>query len=179
MKNLGIGFVVIVMLVLFALGQRAPKDTAQVLPNLPSFALAEVAGLVIQIKGQPLFETKKVAKKEGDQWLLVDSETPTYLNILAVDQLLHDLQTMKVKRVVVRKTELFQRFAVDENEVMLKDKQGNVLLDVFVGKPATDLVSTYIRLADDKRVLTVDKILTWQVKRTPDAWLDKKEDSAE
>jgi len=41
---------------------------------------------------------------------------------------------------------------------------------VFVGKPATDLRSTYIRVASEDKVLTVDKTLTWQVKRTPESW---------
>ena len=174
-KQVGIGLVILVMLALFAIGQRAPKNTAQDLPELPRFQLEDVASLTIRIKQQP--EIK--AKKEGNRWLLIGSESPSEMNALAVDQLLYDLQTMQAKRVVVRKTELFQRFAVDENEVVLQDKQGHVLLDVFVGKPATDLVSTYIRLADDKRVLTVNKTLTWQVKRTLDAWLDTKEEPPE
>ncbi len=162
-------------LVALIIMQQSPKDTLQSLPELPHFTVQDVATFSISSKGKVILK----GKRKGDKWLLVGSDTPTYLQTKAVERLLHDLQSMQAKRVVVRKTELFQRFAVDENEVVLQDKQGHILLDVFVGKPATDLVSTYIRLADDKRVLTVDKVLTWQVKRTLDAWLDTKEESPE
>jgi hypothetical protein len=175
MKTSIAGIVILVALAVLVIAQRAPKNTTQNLPHLPKFVLEDVLSFKVAIKGK----TSMKAKKEGERWLLLGSTSAKYLNPLAVDQLLHDLQTMQAKRVVVRKTELFQRFAVDENEVMLADKQGNTLLDVFIGKPATDLVSTYIRLADDKRVLTVNKTLTWQIKRTPDAWLEKKDVSPE
>jgi hypothetical protein len=175
MKNIVIGIVIIVVLAVFAIGQREPQNTAQDLPELPQFVLEDVVSFKVAIKGKTSIE----AKKEGERWLLLGSTSAKYLNPLAVDQLLHDLQTMQAKRVVVRKTELFQRFAVDENEVVLRDKQDHALLDVFIGKPATDLVSTYIRLADHKRVLTVNRTLTWQIKRTPDAWLEQKDVSPE
>ncbi len=162
-------------LVVLLISQQSPRDTLQPLPELPRFTIQDVAGFSIFSQGKEVLK----ARKEGERWLLVAHDAPAYLQTKAVEQLLHDLQTMQAKRVVTRKTELFQRFAVDEHEVVLQDKQGHVLLDVFVGKPATDLVSTYIRLADDKRVLTVDKVLTWQVKRTLDAWLNTKEESPE
>ena len=160
---------VIITLGLMALivTQQSPKDTSQHLPSLPSFALESVASFTIQMKGKPSLE----AKREGDKWLLVGSDTPTYLQDNAVSQLLHNLQSMRVKRVVSRKKEQFSRFSVQNEQVVLKDSAGKVLLDVFVGKPATDLTHTYIRLAGADMVITVDKVLTWQVKRTHDAWL--------
>lgn len=162
---------VIITLGLMALivTQNSPKDTSQTLPELPIFDLADVARLSVHFKGKPSLE----AKREGDKWLLLHSDKPTYLQTNVVSQLLHDLSTMQVKRVASKKTDQFQRFSVADNEVVLKDEQGKVLLDVFVGKPATDLTSTYIRLADENMVVTVDKVLTWQVKRTQDAWLEQ------
>ncbi|MDX8382198.1 MAG: DUF4340 domain-containing protein [Ghiorsea sp.] len=173
MKNIVVGLIIIVVLAVLAIGQRTPKDTAQNLPSIPTFMLADVAYFEINMKNLPRIH----AKQENSKWVLVNDDLT--LNDLAVDQLLHDLQTMKVKRVVTKKTELFQRFGVDENEVVLKDKAGKIIFAVFVGSPATDLVSTYIRLSDENRVLTVDKVLTWQVKRTQDGWLEKKDDALE
>jgi len=171
MKKVGIGIVIIVGLAVLAIGQRAPKNTAQDLPSMPSFSLADVAYLQIRIKNE-----QRVQAVLGDgKWLLVGSGIA--LNDLAVDQLLHDLQTMHVKRVVAHKTELFRRFDVDENQIILKDKADQILFDVFVGSPATDMVSTYIRFANETRVVTVDKVLTWQVKRTQQGWLAKKDET--
>jgi len=166
MKEL-IAVIITFFLVAMIVTQNSPQDTSQILPELPTFALEDVASFSLRLKDKPNLE----AKREGDKWLLVDSDTPTYLNALAVEQLLHDLQSMKVKRVASKKTDQFLRFSVADNEVVLQDNQGKVLLDVFIGKPATDLTSTYIRLADEKLVMTVDKVLTWQIKRTPSAWL--------
>ena len=170
MKEL-IAVIITFFLVAMIVTQNSPQDTSQILPELPTFALEDVASFSLRLKGKPNLE----AKREGDKWLLVDSDTPTYLNALAVEQLLHDLQSMKVKRVASKKTDQFLRFSVADNEVVLQDNQGKVLLDVFIGKPATDLTSTYIRLADEKLVMTVDKVLTWQIKRTPSAWLSPTE----
>ena len=164
-KTIAIVSILILMVVL--IGLKEPKDTQQALPDIPSFEVADVAVLSIINKGQPTFS----ASKQGEAWLLRDGESPRPVNKDAVEQLLYDLQSMKPKRVVSRKTERFQTFSVVDSEVILKNKQGRVLLDVFVGKPATDLTSTYLRFADSKLVMTVNKVLTWQVKRTQDAWL--------
>ncbi len=170
MKEL-IAVIITLGLVALIVTQQAPKDTSQTLPELPKFILQDVASFRIYIKDKPRLEVKR----EGEQWLLVGSDTPTYAQKNAVSQLLYDLQTMQVKRVASRKTDQFSRFSVLDEHVVLKDKEGKVLLDVFVGKPATDLTNTYIRLAGDDMVMTVDKVLTWQVKRTQDGWLEKQD----
>ncbi|MDQ7004439.1 MAG: DUF4340 domain-containing protein [Ghiorsea sp.] len=168
MKEL-IAVIITFFLVALIVIQNTPQETSQMLPKSPSFSLEDVASLSVRLKDKPDLE----AKRDGDKWLLANSGTPTYLNPLAIDQLLHDLQSMKVKRVASANPEQFSLFSVADHEVVLQDKAGKVLLDVFIGKPATDLTSTYIRLADEKLVITVDKVLTWQVRRTQDAWLNK------
>ncbi len=165
MKKL-LAIAVLVALGMLWLSLQAPKDTSQSLPDLPAFALSDVASLRIKQGEQVVLD----AVYEGDVWRTREDK-PVALQTLAIEQLLHDLQSMKPKRVVSRKTERFPTFEVNTYRVVLKDSSGKVLLDVFVGKPATDLTSTYIRLADSPVVLTVDKVLTWQVRRTHDAWL--------
>jgi len=169
MKEL-IAVVITLGLVALIVTQNSPNETSQTLPPLPSFVLEDVASFSVQLKGK----TKLKAKREGDKWLLVGSDTPTYLQTNVVSQLLYDLQGMQVKRVASRNPDKFSRFAVSDAQVILQDTEGKVLLNVFIGKPATDLTSTYIRLADENMVVTVDKVLTWQVKRTQDAWLEPK-----
>ncbi|MCF6208465.1 MAG: DUF4340 domain-containing protein [Ghiorsea sp.] len=168
MKEL-IAVVITLGLVALIVTQNSPNETSQTLPLLPSFALEDVASFSVQLKDKPKLE----AKRDGDKWTLVGSDTPTYLQANVVSQLLHDLQTMQIKRVASHTPDKFARFTVQDAQVILQDKEGKMLLDVFVGKPATDLTSTYIRLADENMVVTVDKVLTWQVKRTQDAWLEQ------
>ncbi|MDQ6977538.1 MAG: DUF4340 domain-containing protein [Ghiorsea sp.] len=168
MKEL-VAVVITLGLVALIVTLNSPSETSQTLPTLPSFVLEDVASFSVQRKDK----TKLEAKRSGDKWLLVGGATPTYLQTNVVSQLLHDLQNMQVKRVASRNPEKFSRFSVLDAQVILQDKEGNDLLDVFIGKPATDLISTYIRLADENMVVTVDKVLTWQVKRTQDAWLEQ------
>ncbi|MDX8382673.1 MAG: DUF4340 domain-containing protein, partial [Ghiorsea sp.] len=107
-----------------------------------------------------------------NKWLKAD-DASVEIQTVAVGQLLRDLQRMKVRRVASHQAEHHARFAVDDGgvQVLLKDSAGKMLLDVMVGKPATDLVTTYVRMTAENTVITVNKTLTWQVKRTPEAWL--------
>ncbi len=162
--------VFVVILTVVVIAQYAPQNTAQQLPSLPTFKLEAVKSFTIKVDGKLSLQ----GKRDGEKWLLL-SDSNTVLQKPVVEQLLYDLQHMQVKRVASKNPNQQSRFAVAESEVLLKDGQGEILLDVFVGKPATDLMSTYIRLANHDDVLTVDKILTWQVKRTPDAWVQKEE----
>lgn len=151
--------------------QQQPKDTTQNLPDLPGFDLQAVQRVSITQDGHITLD----AKRDGLIWK--DATSATLLNALALDQLLHDLQQMSPKRVVSRNAETYAHFEVAEQHphIVLKGVDHQLLLDVIVGKPATDLVSTYIRFADQTTVLTVNKILTWQVKRTSESWLHKEE----
>ncbi|MDX8388159.1 MAG: DUF4340 domain-containing protein [Ghiorsea sp.] len=155
--------------------QQSPNETAQDLPTLPVIQWDDVEAFDIQWHQK----VKISAKKEGNIWLLVDAEAPTKLNGNHVEQLLMSLQDMKPKRVASFKAEHHVRFSVAEtdNLLTLRNANGDTLLAIYVGKPATDLVSTYIRLAGEDTVVTVDKTLTWQVNRTQDAWLLKEESS--
>ena len=169
MKEL-IAVIITLGLVALIVTQQSPKDTLQTLPELPHFAVQDVASFSISAKGKVILK----GKREGDKWLLVGSDTPTYLQSNVVEQLLHDLQTMQVKRIASRNPEHFAQFSVSDTQVVLEDKEGKMLLNVFVGKPARDLTRTYIRLPLLNMVVSVDKVLTWQVKRTQDAWLEPK-----
>jgi hypothetical protein len=52
----------------------------------------------------------------------------------------------------------------------MKREGGDTLLDLFIGKQGSDLISTYLRLADRPEVLAVDRTLLWQVRRPYQDW---------
>jgi len=168
---------IVILLLLGVAMQQQPSNTSQALPTLPSFALQDVVSLRIVQQDKLTVDTKR----EGNAWVTVqdgESQSGT-VKAAVVEQLLFDLQMMQPKRVASSKPEHQSRFSVTEaagSRVVLKGSQGDVLLDVIIGKPATDLVSTYIRISDSNTVMTVNKTLTWQVKRTADSWLAKDKD---
>lgn len=155
--------------------QQQPETTSQMLPTLPKFKVSDVAEFEIKMNA-----TKAIkGTRDGDSWLLSESEQPTPIKAAEVGRLLSDLSNMQPKRVASHKPEHHARFSVTDADasVELHNVAGETLLHLIVGKPATDLVSTYVRLAGDDMVITVDKTLTWQVKRTEEAWLVEEVDS--
>ncbi len=174
MRNI-VYVVVILALIGGWIAQQAPIATSQTLPVLPTFKLEDVAQFELVQQGKVLIQ----ARYEHQKWLLLQAAEPAYLKAAVVEQLLRDLQTMSPKRVASNKAEHHGRFDVSDSDVsvLLSDHHGKELLHLFVGKPATDLRSTYVRLATEDTVVTVDKILTWQVKRTKDAWLAEEKEA--
>jgi hypothetical protein len=90
----------------------------------------------------------------------------------AVQHLLDDLASMKIIRVVTRNPEHYEKLRVSTGSVrvLLKREGGDTLLDLFIGKQGSDLISTYLRLADRPEVLAVDRTLLWQVRRPYQEW---------
>ena len=90
----------------------------------------------------------------------------------AVQQLLDDLASMKIVRVVTRNPGHYEKLRVTTGSVrvLLKREGGDTLLDLFIGKQGSDLISTYLRLADRPEVLAVDRTLLWQVRRPYQDW---------
>jgi len=168
---------VILVLVAVLVVQQKPQSTTQTLPSFNTFKISDVTQVALKKHGEVIMHGKHVE----EEWLSISAikEPAVKLQTAVIEQLLHDLQSMQIKRVVSHQAENHDAFAVNAQQVTLKNEQGEVLLDVFVGKPAKDLISTYIRFAGQDEVLTVDKILTWQVKRTAASWLDKDESISE
>lgn len=170
---------IILILVVLVLAQQNPSSTSQDLPQLKSFAFEDVLQFSIKQNGKFTVQAKLVDKR----WLLADTASDTaseaVIQTNVVEQLLLDLRDMQIKRVVSHTAENFADFSVTEHDstVLLSNAKGEPLLHLIVGKPAMGLLSTYVRFAGENRVLTVDKILTWQVKRTADGWLSKEEET--
>lgn len=147
-----------------------PSTASQTLLERVVFESAKVHDIVIQRAASTVH-----LQQQGKQWfLLSDAAASKQLaNHDAVTHLLGDLSAMKVVRVVSHHAEYFSRLGLDEKKaahVRLQDLAGHTLLDVWIGKPGSDLVSTYIRRQGSNESLAVDRSLTWQVRRLPEAW---------
>lgn len=174
--------------------QSRPSSAPQALPDWPALSPASVAEIEIRHPGRDAV----LLRKQQDGWhLLVTGskkgekpsgassgegsgpvsadgpEGPVAADDDAVRHLLTDLAAMRPVRVVSHRAEHYARLGVDAHNgthLWLRDASGRALLDLYVGKPSTDLVSTYVRLADRSEAVTVNRSLTWQVGRLPDAW---------
>lgn len=109
---------------------------------------------------------------EDRVWTLQPENHPA--DAEAVQHLLQNLAAMQVVRVVAHHHAHDASLALDEAQAIglsVQDKQGKVLLRMQIGKSATDMLSTYVRIDEQEEVLAVDQALVWQVRRMRDAWL--------
>ncbi|HKI61978.1 MAG TPA: DUF4340 domain-containing protein [Mariprofundaceae bacterium] len=155
--------------------QSRPDSEPQDLPVWPVFKAAEVSDISISGTGMSLTHLQR----QGNRWLLVDDHAngekkhDVAANEEAVNHLLGNLAEMRLVRVVTHHTEHFADLGVDEAagvHVILRNKQGSSLLDILVGNHGADLISTYVRLQGDNEAVTVNRSLTWQVRRMRKAW---------
>lgn len=153
-----------------------PDAAPQQMPQLAGFAVEKVHTIEIKGHGPALtFSRNELGKGESSWQLLAGPEKKVAADSEAVIHLLNDLAAMTPIRVVTRNPEQYERLKVgtETTEVTLKERQGAVLFAVLIGKQGSDLLSTYIRLADKPEVLAVDRSLVWQVHRPLDGWKAK------
>ncbi|MDX8407064.1 MAG: DUF4340 domain-containing protein [Mariprofundaceae bacterium] len=159
-------------LAVWALWQQSKPDSAQqALPSWTSFDQAKAGDILIQNRNAPAIHLQR----QQSAWMLlpVGDEAPLAADAGAVAHLLADLANMRIVRVVSHQPAHFSRLNVDEKSgahVIVKDAGGDALLDIFVGKPGSDLISTYVRRSGEDAAVTVNRSLTWQVKRVRSGW---------
>ncbi len=163
----------IAALAIWALWQQSLPDSApQALPAWDAFDQAKVSG--IEIRNTGAGPVRLQLQNQTWMWLSAEGEKAAVIaNDEAVQHLLADLGSMRVGRVVSHQAAHFARLGVDEatgTHVIVSDAKGAVLLDIFVGKPASDLISTYVRRQGEDIAVTVNRSLTWQVKREAKSW---------
>jgi len=170
-----------VLIALIAVGgwtlwqQSLPDSESQTLPVWTAFEPAQVRDITLAGGGA----SPTHLKRQGEQWMLLPEsdvavvEQAVAADDEAVDHLLADLAYMQPVRIVTRHAEHFSRLGVDAANgmhVVLRDLSNAILLDILVGTPATDLISTYVRRQGDDEAVAVNRSLTWQIKRTHQAW---------
>ncbi|NOR73290.1 MAG: DUF4340 domain-containing protein [Mariprofundaceae bacterium] len=148
-----------------------PDSAPQLMPEMVRFNPDEVYRLALMDGGDVAVSLLRSdsgwkLKGEGAEGEQQDADAD------AVQHLLDDLASMKIVRVVTRNPEHYEKLRVTTGSVrlLLKSKRGDTLLDLSVGKQGSDLISTYLRLADRPEVLAVDRTLLWQVRRPQQEW---------
>jgi hypothetical protein len=150
-----------------------PDSAPQTIPETVSVDPSQVLTITLRRAGsEPL-----LFKRVDGAWRLANGRKSEAADEDAVSHLLSNLASMRVVRVVTRNPQQYEAMHVGESapEIVLKDKSGNTLLALRVGKQGVDFLTTYIRLIDKPEVLAVNKVLNWQVGRSRDGWLQPKE----
>lgn len=146
-----------------------PDSAPQVMPEMVRFNPDAVYALTLTNGGEvsvSLLRDDSRWKLEGVEGEQEDADADV------VQRLLDDLASMKIIRVVTRNPGHYEKLRVTtgSTRVLLKREGGDTLLDLFIGKQGSDLISTYLRLADRPEVLAVDRTLLWQVRRPYQDW---------
>ncbi|MDX8397282.1 MAG: DUF4340 domain-containing protein [Mariprofundaceae bacterium] len=104
-------------------------------------------------------------------WQLSDGQKVRQDYVL---RLLDDLLSMQQVRLVSHDHDHDKVLGLQYELVHIQclDAAGKILFSVDVGKQASDLVSTYVRLGGQDQVISVNKTLVWQVRRRMSAWLN-------
>ncbi|MDQ6964168.1 MAG: DUF4340 domain-containing protein [Mariprofundales bacterium] len=118
--------------------------------------------------------------RQGDSWMVADRYGSVEADKSSVTQLLKSISEMRPQRVVSSNPQNFALFRVTDSadRLTLKGSSGALLLDILVGKPGTDLISTTIRPVGSNSIISVNRSLAWQMGRSPDSWRREKRGSS-
>jgi len=144
---------------------QQPTSQSQRMDEWSHIAVKDIVTITIQKQG----DNDIVLTLKDGKWRLDHGDLAVQDATL---RLLDDLAGMQVIRVVTKKREHDADLGFLNRGVRVQclDAQGVVLLDITVGKQGSDLLSTYVRRADDDAIVAVNKALVWQVRRSKKAW---------
>ncbi|MDX8377730.1 MAG: hypothetical protein R8L53_06880 [Mariprofundales bacterium] len=145
--------------------QEQPVQGAQTMPSWPQVSQE----VVTQVE---IMRDNKIIRlyKKATEWTVSDGRNASSHQ---VDKLVADLCNMRPVRVVSRLADhhAMLQLGDDAPHIVLRNAQGDVLLELLIGKAATDLVGNYVRLLNHDESLAVNRALLWQVSRNEDGWL--------
>ncbi|MDX8403859.1 MAG: DUF4340 domain-containing protein [Mariprofundaceae bacterium] len=161
--------------VVFWLASR-PDSAPQTMPEMVRFNPTDVFSITLEQGAVGVISLLR----SDEKWQLVgdmSGEGKSAADAKAVQHLLDDLASMEIIRVVTRNPKHYKGLNIDSAEtsygsvqVTLKEDGGKTLLDLLIGKQGSDLISTYLRVADRPEVLAVNRVLLWQVRRSYQGW---------
>jgi hypothetical protein len=167
------------VLVLLAVGAwglmrwAQPPEALQAMPAWPSVVPGQAADIVLYASGpQP---GRVHLARRGGTWQAQDGKDWKDADGQAVSDMLGTLAGMRPDRLVTTNPGHYADLHVTDgaDRITVKGKDGATMLDLLVGKPGPDLVSTYVRLVGRPAVMSVDRSLGWQVRRSLGDWLKK------
>ncbi|HXH65309.1 MAG TPA: DUF4340 domain-containing protein, partial [Mariprofundaceae bacterium] len=155
-----------------------PPEALQAMPAWPSVVPARAADIVLYAAGPASSRVHLV--RRGKDWQVQDGKDWRDADGQAVDDMLGTLAGMRPDRMVTTNPDHYADLHVTDgaDRITVKGETGAAMLDLLVGKPGPDLVSTYVRLAGRPEVLSVDRSLGWQVRRALADWLEKEPKAA-
>ena len=163
MKKIAFILLIATLLTTYLWQKDRPTHAVQTISSWSTVDPSLVTGISISNDAE---ENIILHKKEA--WMLGDKTA----NQEAIERMLEHLHEMRPIRVVTRNPKQYARLSVSDQSarIRLTDKKDHVLLDIHIGKPGSDLISTYVRLRHEKEVIAVNKALVWQVNRTKESW---------
>jgi len=138
------------------------------LQQWPQITPAAVASIQLRHNG-----TTTKLDQHRSQWMVSDQYgAAVAANQALVAQLLKTVTHMRPQRVVSSNPENFSRFRLtdDADRLTLKGENGNVLLDILVGKSGSNLISTTVRQVGDNVIINVNRSLAWQLGKSAASW---------
>lgn len=145
------------------------ESSHPLLPELESFTPA-------RLEIQENDERSVTLDRKGDAWVLPDEDNfPA--DSSKVDQLLDDLEAIKVRRPVVTQSRYHDTFKVaeDEHERRLriwKDADDDPEIELFVGTSPNYRVS-HVRVGGDDRVYEARGVGAYDLRSTPLSWVNQ------
>lgn len=149
-KPIVVMLILLLAVVVFWLASR-PDSAPQKMPELVRFNPADVFSIMLKQEAVGVISLRR----SGEKWWLSE-EGEEAADVDAVLHLLDDLASMEIVRVVTRSPENYERLQIGlekmgstktgsgSTQVILKGESGNTLLDLFIGKQGSDLISTYL-----------------------------------
>ncbi len=170
-----IAVIVVATAVAWQQSQRAPRavgaNSEAVLQQWPKVTPKQVRAIQIHHGA-----TTVQLHRNGEQWMVKDRYGEVAANKEQVTRLLNDVTAMAPQRLISNNPDNFTRFRLgdDADRLTLLGDAGKPLLDLLIGKPGTDLISTTVRQAGSNAILSVNRSLAWQLGRAPSAWRAEK-----
>jgi len=144
-----------------------PAHMPQVMDVWPPFPVEHVRGLNLDT-GKDVLELEM----NNGAWLDRNETGPRPANRQGVAMLLRFLADMRQMRVVTHSPKMHATLGVASGaRITALDAQGRPLLDLYVGRGGVNLLSTYVRKADEDTVYAVDRLLGPLLESSRDFWL--------
>ena len=186
-KWLAIIFIVLLLLVLVVLPKKNNTTNRSFKSDLADFETEDVTAIYIYPKSSGSLIT---LEKEGDNWKVVTPEGETYpADKNQAENMLTTLNELTAKRLVSREKSAWEQYQVNDSlgtrvQVLTGKK---VVADIYVGKfdyqqaqnpnpysRQQGIMTSYVRLANDKDVYAVDGFLSMTFGRSAQDFRSRK-----
>lgn len=165
-----LGLIIIAFIIEVPLGKRGEKKQAKESIIFPGFSLDKANSVEIKSRGT----VTKLLREDG-KWI-ISTEDKYPVDLKALEEMLNKVKDMKSSLVASKSSKKYSQFEVDSTngiEVQIMGSEGKDMAHFFVGKMGPDFMSTYLRRADQDRILLVSEYLRSVFDKGKNGWRDK------